>query len=185
MRRPLRALAPTLLLLALAAGPAALEAQESYTFSIAALGGTGGSLDADVGDGLGNQTLQLNLGLVTEPKTHLFLRLGTLDLDPSEGFQDLTGGELVYATIAGEYRYDNRFYESGIYLGLGGYELSGTSIFSGTGVDETGIGLVLGLTGEFELTRRLGVLIELAGHYADLERANVYATAHIGLIAHF
>lgn len=186
---PLRSIARAALQIlvvgALLAAPAA-RAQELYTFTVGALGGLGGSLDADPGDDLGNSGLQLNLGLVTDPKTHLTLRLGRLDLDADESFGTLVGAELDYATIAGEYRYTHSFYESGVYFGLGGYRLSGELPgLPAAGEEETGFGAALGLTGEFGLTRRLGLLIEISGHWADLEQAQVFLMGHVGLAFHF
>jgi hypothetical protein len=180
-----RAALPALVLLALAIVPAAY-AQERYTFTLGALGGLGGSLDADPGDDLGNRGFQLNFGLITDPKTHLMARLGRLDLDTNEGFGRLQGAELDYLTVAGEYRYAQTFYESGVYFGLGGYRLTG-DLFGQPGAEEedTSFGVVLGLTGEFELSRRLGVLVEISGHWADLEEAQTFALAHVGLAFHF
>jgi hypothetical protein len=186
--RPPRAAERALLLVVLAAvlsAPAA-RAHELYTFTVAALGGIGGSTDAEPGGDLGNTGLQLNLELVTEPRTHLGVRLGWLDLDQDEGFEGLSGAELTYATIAGEYRYTHTFYQSGVYFGLGGYRLTGDVLgLPGAEEDETAVGVVLGLSGEFELTRRLAALFELAGHWTDLDRAQLFGTAHLGLAFHF
>ena len=64
------------------------------------------------------------------------------------------------ASIAGEYRFRQPSYDFGIYLGLGGYELAGDDFFEGE-VDDRGLGLALGFTGDFDLTRRLSVVVEL------------------------
>lgn len=176
-----------LLALTLAAGlltPAA-SAQELYTFTVGALGGFGGSLDADPGDDLGNLSYQLNFSIVTEPKTQLGLRLGQIDLDIDESFSLLDDADLTYLTVAGEYRFSETFYQSGIYLGLGAYRLEGIDRFLLTSEEDTSFGVALGLTGEFELTRSLGVLVELSGHYADLDAAQVFIMGHVGLAFHF
>ena len=182
------------LLLLLAPGALHAQVQELYTFTVGALGGAGGSLDVDRGDALDNFGGQLNLGLVTEARTHLILRLGKLDLDTDEGFGSLDDeAELTYATIGGEYRWRETYYTSGIYLSLGGYQLEGKQAqFSVEGdffrfVEETDTapGLALGVTGEFPLHRRVGLLVELSGHYVDFEDANVFAMGHAGIAVHF
>lgn len=167
---------------ALLPGPA--RAQETYTFTVGALGGLGGSVDADPGDELDNSGFQLDLGMVLQPQNHLVLRLGRLDLDSGGRFEDLTGAELTYATIGGEYKYRHSYYDSGVYLALGGYRLEGDRLVGGN-EEETAVGLALGVTGEFPITRWLGVQVELSGHYADFERAQLFALGHAGLVVHF
>ena len=184
-RSALRFLLAALCLVAAAAlAPPAADAQETYTFTVGAVGGIGGSIDADPGDELDNTGFQLNLGMVIQPQNHLVLRLGTLDLDSGERFEDLTGASLTYATIGGEYKYRHSYYDSGVYLALGGYRLEGDDL-AGRDRDDTAIGLALGVTGEFPITRWLGVQIELSGHYADFDRANLFAMGHAGLVFHF
>lgn len=160
-------------------------AQDSYTFTLGALAGIGGSIDADPGDEVSNPSFQLMAALLTETKTHLVLRGGHVDLDSEEAFGNLTGAGLDYLTIAGEYRYDHHFYESGIYLGLGGYRLTGDLLATGRDGSETSFGVVLGLTGEFELTRRLGFVVDLAGHWANLDQAQIFVTGQAGVVFHF
>ena len=177
-------LAALCLLAAAALAPTAAHAQETYTFTVGAFGGIGGSVDAEPGDELDNTGFQLDLGMVVQPQNHLVLRLGTLDLDSGERFEDLTGASLTYATIGGEYNYRHSYYDSGVYLALGGYRLDGDDA-AGREQDETAVGLALGVTGEFPITRWLGVQIELSGHYADFDRANLFAMGHAGLVVHF
>jgi hypothetical protein len=178
------AAAAALLVAAALLAPGAAGAQETYTFTVGALGGLGGSLDADPGDELDNTGFQLDLGMVIQPANHLVLRLGSLDLDSAERFEDLTAAELTYATIGGEYRYRHSYYDSGIYLALGGYRLEGDDA-AGRAEDETAIGLALGVTGEFPITRWLGFKVELSGHYADFDRASLFAMGHAGVVVHF
>lgn len=163
--------------------PGAVRAQEPYTFTVGLLGGLGGSLDADPGDDLGNTGYQINLAMITEPRTHVGFRLGNLALDGEERFGTLTDAELSYITVAGEYRFPESYYESGIYAGLGGYRLEGTR--GGKDRSETAPGLVVGVTGEFRITRWLAVLVELSGHYADFDEAQFFAMGHGGVAVHF
>jgi hypothetical protein len=186
LKRDHRLLGRLLIAAALLGSPGAASAQqdELYTFTVGVLGGLGGSVDAEPGDSLSNPGLQLNLSMVTEPQTHLGLRLGQLALDDDEVFGSLTDADLTYVTLGGEYRFSERFYDSGVYIGLGGYRLEGTS-FAGSDEEDTALGLTIGLTGEFPITRWLGVLIELSGHYADLEEAQIFGMGHAGLAIHF
>lgn len=182
---PSRCIAVAFCLLALAlVAPGAAQAQETYTFTVGALGGLGGSIDAEVGDELDNTGFQLNLGMVVEPRNHLVLRLGRLGLDSADRFEDLTDADLTYVTIGGEYRYPHAYYDSGVYLALGGYRLEGTGT-GGSDEEETGIGLALGVTGEFTINRWLSFQAELSGHYADLEQAQLFAMGHAGLVVKF
>ncbi|HEX3126890.1 MAG TPA: outer membrane beta-barrel protein [Thermoanaerobaculia bacterium] len=183
MTQHLRRLGTGIILLAAFLLPGAARAQEPYTFTVGLLGGIGGSLDADPGDDLGNTGYQVNLDMVTEPRTHVGFRLGNLALDGEERFGTLTDAELSYITVAGEYRFPESYYESGIYAGLGGYRLEGTR--GGRDRSETAPGLVVGVTGEFRVTRWLAVLIELSGHYADFDEAQFFAIGHGGVAVHF
>ncbi len=185
MVRTHRLLGSLALLVALLALPAAARAEDHYTFSAAVLGGIGGSPDVD-GANYGNGGFQVNLGLVTEPRTILGLRVGHLSLNRPNPFGDLTGAGLTYATIGGEYRFRETYYDSGVFVALGAYRLSGTDPF-GVSRDRTAAGASLGFTGEFPITRQLGALVELSGHYADLRSEGVqfFAMGHAGLIWHF
>lgn len=184
MNRTLRSLLFVVVASALAAAaPLPAAAQELYSFTASAFGGIGGSLDADPGEGVGNSSYQIAFSVVTEPRTQVGIRYGEIDLGSGQ-FERLIGADLTYATVAGEYRFDEGYYEAGLYLGLGGYRLEGTTLGGGGG-DETGIGLVFGATGEFEINRRFGIVVELSGHYADLDQAQFFAMGHAGLAFHF
>ncbi len=173
------------LLVAVLALPAAARGQDLYTYSAALLGGVGGSPDVN-GANYGNGGFQVNLNMLTEPRTLLGLRVGHLSLNRPEPFGQLTGAGLTYATIGGEYRYSESYYDSGIYVALGAYRLSGRDA-GGISRDRTAAGASLGLTGEFKVARRLGVLLELSGHYADFSSRDVqfFAMGHAGVIYHF
>lgn len=180
-----RLLARLSLLSSLLLLPGAAGAQELYTYTVGVFGGIGGSFDADPGDSLTNTGLQLNLGMVTEARTHLVLRLGQLGLDDDEFFGSLSDADLSYATISGEYRISESFYDSGVYLGLGGYRLEGTDRFSSDDFSDTSWGLVLGFTGELPITRWLSFQAEISGHYVDFDEAQIFGMGHAGLAFHF
>lgn len=184
MDRYQRALGGSLLLAGLLLLPGAARAQELYNFSAALLGGIGGSVDAEPGDDLSNTGYQLNLGMVTDSRTQVVARIGQLGLDADEFFGSLTEADLTYLTIGGEYRFDETWYDSGIYFALGGYRLEGIAP-GGEDSRDSSLGLAIGVTGEFKVNRWLGVLLELSGHYVDFEDAQIFGMGHGGLVVHF
>ncbi len=170
------------LLLLLFLVPGAGRAAESYTFTVGLFGGAGGSYDVDPGDGFGNRALQASFSLVREPGVHLGLRLGRLDMD-EERFGSFADAEMEYATLAGEYRAREDFYESGLFLGLGAYRLQGTR--AGGDAEDTALGATVGVSGEFAVTRRFSLMLELAGHWVDFEEAQLFGTGLAGVAFHF
>jgi hypothetical protein len=184
MDRYQRALGGMALLTGLLLLPGAARAQEPYNFSVAALGGIGGSVDAEPGDDLDNTGYQVNFSMVTDPQTHVGVRIGRLGLDKSEFFGTLTEADLTYVTIGGEYRFDETWYDSGLYIGLGGYRLDGTDQV-GDDSRDTSIGLAVGITGEFKVNHWLGVLLEISGHYVDFDEAQLFGIGHGGIAVHF
>jgi hypothetical protein len=164
--------------------PAAGGAQELYNYTVGVFGGLGGSFDADPGNNLGNTGYQVNLDMVTESRTHLVLRAGQLGLDKDQLFGSLSGADMKYVTIGGEYRYSEEFYESGVFVALGGYRLSGTDLF-GRDSRKDALGLSVGFTGELPIRRWLGVQAEISGHYVDFKEAQFFGMAHAGLVFHF
>jgi hypothetical protein len=169
----LRALAGLALLTGLLSFPGNAQAQETYSFTVAGLGSD-----------LSNTGFQVNLGMVTDARTHVAVRVGQLGLDQDEFFGSLREAELTYATFAGEYRFNEGWYDSGVYLGLGGYRLEGVDL-GNSDSEDTALGLALGFTGEFKVNRWLGVLLELSGHWADFDESQIFGMAHGGLAVHF
>jgi hypothetical protein len=163
------------------AGPARSE-EPAYVWTLGLLGGIGGSFDVDPDTGLGNPGLQLNASMVSGIKTQLGLRVGWLDLGGKDDqLGSLVNAELTYATIAGEYRTHEGLYVSGIFLGVGGYQLKGEG---GDGSD-SGLGLTAGVNGTFRMNKRWSVLVELQGHYASLDEAQLFGQLLAGVAAHF
>jgi hypothetical protein len=171
-------------LVAAALLPAPLAAQDDYTFTAGLLGGFGGSFDDSSDADLDHRAVEAAVGMVTNDRTLTMVRFGQLEFDSDLEVEGLRDAELTFLTIAGEYRFRQPSYDFGIYLGLGGYELAGEDFFAGE-VDDRGLGLALGFTGDFDLTRRLSVVVELSAHYAFLDRADLYGLALGGLAVHF
>lgn len=167
--------------------PAAAVAQELYSWSVGALGGIGGSVDVSPGSrSFANGSWQLEGQAVTDPNVSLGLRLGQLSLGGNSTlFGTRFGAGLSYVTLAGQYTFQESYYDSGVYLGLGAYRMSGTDATTGASSTRTVAGGVIGITGEFKATRRFGVLVELSGHYIDLTGSHIFGMAHAGVAFHF
>jgi hypothetical protein len=173
--------------LATLAQPAAASAQELYNWTVGVMGGVGGSVDVKPGSrSFSNASWQVEGLVLTERSTFLGVRVGHLGLGGKDTvFGSRTGADLSYVTIAGQYTYQESYYDSGIYLGLGGYRLGGNDAVTGASASKTVAGGVIGFTGDFRATRRVSVVIELSGHYIDIRNAHIYAMAHGGLALHF
>ena len=180
-----RGLGSMLALLLLLSVPALAAPGDSHSYSLSLLGGVGGSPDVEPGSGFGNTGYQLNFSVVRESGTLIGARVGRVDLSDEERFGPLREAFLDYALLGGEYLFNESYYVSGVFLGVGGYRLSGDPVSGGESEEETAFGGSLGLSGEFGLTRSLAIRVELAGHYADLETTQVFGTAHVGLTLHF
>ena len=169
------ALAAIVLLLV---GAAAADAQERYSYTVS-LGPTfGGSLDGEPDGGLDHAGFLANFSWRTQPRTSVGVRLGSMDLSGDQ-IGALASPTFRYATVSGEYRFNDLYYESGVFLGLGVYQLG-----DGAESDE-GVGLTLGVTGDFPINERFSIMVELVGHYADLDAASTHATLHAGVAYHF
>lgn len=187
VRRPFQTLVLTAGLL-LASATAARS--QAYTYTIAGLVGVGGSLD-ETDAGFGNPAWQLTFTSDIADKTYFAARVGGVHWGSGDQVAEAIGPSLYYVTLAGEYRetrasFSNGFVEPGVYLGLGFYSLDGTDEV-GEGLSESAPGLVVGLTGDIRLNskRNLALRIELAGHYAALDAAQLFGMVHIGLAYHF
>ena len=156
-------------------------AQDFYPYRASGLFGIGGVIDDDLSSGYSNPTFQLGFSFETEQDTLVGLRYGRLDFDDGLNGDGLATGQLSYVTVAGEYRFNEGYYESGIYLGLGGYNLETVGPL-GVENDDTGAGAALGVTGEFKISGRWAFLVELSGHWADLDAVNFFVMGHAGIV---
>lgn len=178
-------LVPFVIALAAVAAPlAAAEQQESYTFTLGLLGGVGGSLDADPDPGLAQRSWELAAGMVTAPRTLVVVRAGRLSIEGDPAFERFSKADLEYVNVAGEYRFAQPTYDYGTYVGIGYYRLNG-DLLAGGEDSESDLGIVLGLTGDFDVTRYLSIIGEVSGHYVFLGDASIFAMANVGLAVHF
>lgn len=164
--------------------PGTAQAQDIYTYTVGVYGGIGGSFDADPDPGLSRPTYQLSFSMLTEARTLFGIRVGQLDFGNHESLGRLFDSDLTYVTLAGEYRLRRPLYDSGLFLGLGGYRLEGTRI-DGRSSDETALGVTFGVTGDFPINQRFSILVELSGHYADFDDAQFFGLGHVGFAVHF
>ncbi len=177
-RAPRPACRPVVLLLAalllLLAGAGSAAAQERYSYTVTLSPSIGGSFS----EGTDSSGVQAAFSWRTQPRTAVGVRFGSIGLSGDQ-VGTLESPTFRYATIAGEYRFQELYYESGVFFGLGLYQL-------GNGVDsEEGPGLTLGVSGDFPINKRLSVVIELSGHYADIDADSTYANASVGLAYQF
>jgi hypothetical protein len=171
---------------------ATLAQGQRYTFAASGLLGFGGSVD-ESDAGYGNLNWQLGFSNNIEERTHFGVRLGGIEWGSGDRVGEVVAPSLLYLTLAGEYRetsgsFSGGFIESGVFIGLGFYRLEGTeSDPEARSVDENGIGLALGLTGDLPLnsSRSLALRIELSAHYADLDAAQFFALGQVGLSYRF
>jgi hypothetical protein len=169
------------LTISLTAGSA--TAQDLHRFSVSLFGGIGGSFDVSPGAGLDNDTFQLSFSLVTAPASLVSVRVGQLDFSGEKGFGIFSNADLSYLTVGGEFRSHKPFYDSGLYLALGGYRIEGQ--VGGVDNSDTSFGLVVGTTADFPLNRWLSILAELSGHVTDLDEAQFFGMLHVGVSVRF
>jgi hypothetical protein len=163
----------------LAAAASTAHAAEKYPFRVSALAGLGGAVDN--GGSLGNGTYQLGFSWLSNEDIMVGVRVGQVLFD--EGPDERLGSDLTYTTIGGEYRFNEGYYTSGIYIGLGWYGLEADAL--PTHPSENAIGLVVGLTGDFKLNQRFSIVVELSGHYTDLDDADLLGMGHAGVAYRF
>jgi hypothetical protein len=152
------------------------EAESGYDFSLGVLGSLGGTEETD---SYTEQGFQIFAAMEMYPRTFFTVRYGQLGLDQDSG--TLPEGDLEYMTIGTEYRYPSGFYSSGLFIGLGYYNLNSDSGF----FDESAFGLNLGVTGDIPLTNNWSVMIEFSGHYADLDSTQLLLMGSAGIAFHF
>ena len=180
--RPQRLVLLTTLTLTLALGlllPAASSAQQhQYNFTVGLMGGLGGSTDAEPDVDLDNFGFQAFFSMETKVRTRFVVRVGQMGLESNGGFVD---ADLNYLTLSGEYEMDESGYQAGLFLGVGFYDLDPSRGLA----SESSLGLTVGTTGDIRITDRLSLMVELSGHYADLDFGQFYLMGHVGVAFHF
>jgi hypothetical protein len=167
--------------LVLVAAVSAAGAQDRYPFRASAFLGLGGADSDEGGSSFDNDTFQLGFSWKSDDDILVGVRVGELSFDEGPGGR--LGSDLTYATIGGEYLFNEGYYVSGVYLGLGWYGLDEDALPQFDSDDA--VGLALGLTGDFRMTDRFSILIELSGHYTDLDDADLLGMGHVGVAFRF
>lgn len=170
-------------LMAVVSSPPA-AAQDLHTYTVNVFGGIGGAFDIEPDAGLENDSYQIGFNFTSGPRNYIGARLGQLDFSGEEGFGIFSEADLSYLTIGGEFRNRKDYYDSGLYIALGGYRLEGTTPF-GESQEDTALGLALGTTADFPINRWLSILAELSGHITDLDQAQFFGMLHLGVSVRF
>jgi hypothetical protein len=159
--------------------PGVSRAADLTFHTLTALVGVGSSLDVDATD-LEHKVLQAGYSFETGDNTRVGVRVGRYSFAKDMTLNGFRDPRLTYGTAAGELRFDEAVYDSGIYIGLGVYRMEGA-----VGDHEVEIGFTLGYNGEFEVSRHFSVALELAGHFADFPQHQSFAQLMGGLAWHF
>jgi hypothetical protein len=147
-------------------------------FSLGLSGGITGSIDED-SSGFSNTTFQLRFTVDTDRHQNVAIRAGRMDFD-GEVLGPAVNSTIDYVTVGGEYLFTEAGHESGFLLGLGYYALSGDAL-DGSDADEGALGLVIGAIGEFDMTERWFVSVDVLVHYAALDSAQIFASGLVGV----
>ncbi|MEM7354733.1 MAG: hypothetical protein AAF657_28250 [Acidobacteriota bacterium] len=173
--------------------PGTSSAQTNYRYAVGFMGGFAGTFASEPSSATTPDIflredefdfgLQLLFNMEVRRGTYFGVRVGQVDveIDNIGFFVGPVESELTYATAVGEYRLSEGSYLSGLYFGLGYYAVDGQGIFE----DDTGLGLNIGTTGDFRINDRWSFLLEISGHYADLDYAQFFVMGHAGLAFHF
>lgn len=173
-------------MVALAPGEAAAQAAKGRLldkFTLSLMGGLGGSVDENEA-GYDNGILQLAGSFSTDQNVEVGLRIGRLSTGSDERLGDLFDAQVTYVSLAAEYGFAEAYYESGLFFGIGYYDIEGSRPFGGV-ESETRLGLTGGATGDFEVTDRLSIVAELTGHAVPGAEAQFFATGMVGVALRF
>ena len=168
-------IAATLFWTALAAPLSAQQPIRSLTLS----GGLAGSIDE--GDtGFSNPVVQLRFAVETSERGNLGVRLGRMEFDEvvRGRVEDVT---VDYLSVVGEYMFDEPSHQSGLYIGLGFFDMDGTRLDGRGTVDEGSMGLVIGALGEFKVADRWFIYGEGMASYTGLDVAQIFANLQVGV----
>lgn len=160
------------------------EAQDRGNFTVAALAGLSGAFDSEGGKTFDHSASELVLSMRTDSRVWTSLRFGKLALDDEELAVGRLDSRVEFLTIAGESRFRQAAYDFGVLFGLGRYQLDAELLAGGRETEEA-LGITLGFTGDFDLTRRISVVAEITTHYVFFRETNFYGSALAGLAVHF
>ncbi len=162
----------------------AVSAQDSYAFTVALWGGVGGAFDTPGKQELGESAYQVSLAMLTDDRTLTVARIGSIAFASDGAGSSNRDLRLEFVNLAGEYRFRQPAYDYGFFLGIGAYRVRDAPT-NASGDGESALGLALGFTGDFDLSRHLSIVAELDYHYTFLDEFNSYGAALGGIAIHF
>lgn len=151
---------------------------------------------------LGNSVREIFYAVPLDPITYFKIKAGKITAagafripktQPSSGTRDVDVRDAEIQHVDGlvEYRFDEPFGSTGLFIGGGLYRQRGdvTEVVSGVqrvrSESETDYGLNGGVNGDFPLTRHLGVVLEGTYHWVHFATRPRYITLAAGLRVSF
>jgi hypothetical protein len=138
---------------------------------------------------LSHNSVAFYYGIELEPGTMFKLRAGRIEtpvgLATVEGARHDVEGEVEHLDAIAEYRFSEPFGSAGLFAGIGLYRQTGSA---GAGLDEvseTDYGFLAGVTADFPLSRRYGVILDATHHWTKLPFKPRYLTVSGGLRLRF
>lgn len=130
---------------------------------------------------LGNEVKEVFIATEMEPGTDFKIKAGrfTSDTLTAAGAPGDNDGRVEYLDAVVEYEFGEVFGSTGLFAG-GGYYRQRFGDY-----EETDYGFTAGVNGHFPITRRIGVLAELAYHWVNFEDERAFLTASGGLKVRF
>lgn len=163
------------------------SANESKNFTLGLAGLIGGPFEVDGADpGFSQTGVSARFSWRTQPRTMISIRAAQIDMS-GELLGNVLDPEMTYFTVGGEYTFQESYYVSSFYMGLGHYVLDGLVPGASGFVsdDDSSLGVTLGTTADFSLTESFSIFGDLSLHYADLDAVQFFGFLHVGLAYHF
>ena len=146
----------------------------------------GQTLDDDFS--LSSTAIDFYYGVELDPGTMFKLRIGRIEtpvgLTSIEGTRVDVDGEVEHLEAIAEYRFSEPFGTAGLFAGIGMYRQTATA----AGLDDssdTDYGFLAGVTADFPLSRRYGVVLDATHRWTKLPFNPRFTTASAGLRIRF
>ena len=147
----------------------------------------GESLDDDFS--LSSSAIDFYYGVELDPGTMFKVRVGRIEtpvgLTSVEGERSDVEGQVEHLDAIIEYRFSEPFGSAGLFGGIGLYRQTGTPTPGASEISETDYGFLVGVTADFPLSRRYGVVLDATHHWTKLPFKPRYLTAGAGLRIRF
>lgn len=147
----------------------------------------GESLDDDFS--LSSSAIDFYYGVALDPGTIFKMRVGRIEtpvgLTGVDGARSDVEGEVEHLDAVIEYRFSEPFGSAGLFGGIGLYRQTGTPAAGESEISETDYGFLAGITADFPLSRRYGIVLDATHHWTKLPFKPRYLTAGAGLRIRF